>query len=72
VRRLPAGAADLYIDAAADALSGVFLIGVPILLLGCGLTWLMREVPLRSSTGNMERRRERSAATRPEPDLLPR
>ena len=72
VRRLPATAADLYIDAAAEALTGVFLIGAPILLVGCGLTWLLKELPLRSSTGNVERSRERSAAARAEPDLLPR
>ena len=34
----------------ADAITGVFLVAVPVLLLGFALTWFLREVPLRTST----------------------
>jgi MFS family permease len=33
----------------ADSITGVFLYAVPLVVLAFGLTWLLREVPLRSS-----------------------
>lgn len=35
------------VDAYANALSTVFLVAVPVVLVAFGLTWLLREVPLR-------------------------
>jgi len=50
IQALPDGIRADYIGGFADALTGVFLLAVPLMLLGFGLTWLLRDVPLRTST----------------------
>jgi len=49
VQALPDGVRADYITGFADALTGVFLLAVPLMLVGFGLTWLLRDVPLRTS-----------------------
>ena len=48
---LPAAEEAAFVDAFATALTDVFLIAVPVMLVAFGLTWLLREIPLRSSVG---------------------
>ncbi len=49
IRSLPAAAQRLYEVAFSDALSSVFLLGVPAVLLAFALTWLLRETPLSAT-----------------------
>jgi EmrB/QacA subfamily drug resistance transporter len=35
----------------ADAIGGVFLVAVPIMVVGFAMTWLLRETPLRNTSG---------------------
>jgi len=49
IRALPAAAQVIYKTAFSDALSSVFLLAVPVVLLAFALTWLLREVPLRKA-----------------------
>ena len=46
-RRCPTGPRTAYVDAFADALTGVFLYAIPLAVVGIGLTLLLRETPLR-------------------------
>lgn len=41
--------------ACADAITGTFLVAVPLLLAGFLLTWLLEEVPLRTSSADGDR-----------------
>lgn len=38
-----------FIDGFAEALTSVFVVATPVMLLAFGLTWLLKEIPLRSS-----------------------
>jgi hypothetical protein len=51
VQQLPEAMRVDYVDAFAGALTSVFLLAVPLLLVAFGLTWLFREHPLRTSAG---------------------
>jgi EmrB/QacA subfamily drug resistance transporter len=55
VAQLPAAEQAHLAGAYADAITGVFLVGVPLLLAGFLLTWLLKEVPLRTSSGQDQR-----------------
>jgi hypothetical protein len=39
----------------ADAITGVFRLAVPVLLVGWAVTWLLREIPLRTVSGQDQR-----------------
>jgi predicted histidine transporter YuiF (NhaC family) len=57
----------------ADAITSVFLYGVPLLLAGFLVTWLLREVPLRQTTHAVDRGREMAAGSAPgtaEPEVV--
>lgn len=47
IQHLPPAIRVDFVDAYAQALQTVFLVAVPIALVGFALTWLLREVPLR-------------------------
>jgi EmrB/QacA subfamily drug resistance transporter len=50
VRELPAAERAAFVAGFADSLTTVFLYATPLVMLAFGLTWLLREVPLRSTT----------------------
>jgi hypothetical protein len=51
IRHLPRGIHDAYIAAFAASLQPVFLVGACVGVVAFALTWLLREVPLRKTTG---------------------
>jgi EmrB/QacA subfamily drug resistance transporter len=51
VRHLPPAAHDAYVGAVANALHPVFLAAAAVMLVGFALTWLLRDVPLRTTAG---------------------
>lgn len=51
ITALPGAARTEVVDAFAGALSSVFFISVPVMLVGFALSWFLREIPLRSSSG---------------------
>jgi hypothetical protein len=51
VRHLPPAIHDAYVTAVATALHPVFLTAAAVMLVGFGLTWLLRDVPLRTTAG---------------------
>ena len=55
VRQLPQGIHDTYVSAFAGALEPVFLVGAAVGVAAFLLTWLLREMPLRHSTGAREK-----------------
>jgi EmrB/QacA subfamily drug resistance transporter len=57
----------------ADAITSVFLYGVPLMLTGFLVTWLLHEVPLRQSTHPVDHGRELAAGSAPgtgEPEVV--
>jgi EmrB/QacA subfamily drug resistance transporter len=50
--RLPAAVHKGFVDAYAASLHTVFLVGVPISAVAFGLTWLLKEVPLRQTVAS--------------------
>jgi hypothetical protein len=59
---LPAAVRGDVVTVFASALTDVFLLAVPLVLLGFGLTWLLREIPLRTSTAPGAAEVDRSVA----------
>jgi EmrB/QacA subfamily drug resistance transporter len=59
VAKLPPGIHDAYVSAFASSLEPVFLVGAAIGVAAFLLTWLLRETPLRQSTGAGEKAGER-------------
>jgi EmrB/QacA subfamily drug resistance transporter len=55
LHRMPAAERTQTAAAFADAIGGVFLVAVPVLVAGFALTWLLRETALRTTSG-MDRR----------------
>jgi MFS family permease len=55
LHRLPASEQVQTASAFADAIGGVFLVTVPLLVVGFALSWLLRESPLRTSSGTDRR-----------------
>ena len=51
IAALPAAQKAVFVDVFAGALTDVFLVAVPVMLVAFGLTWLLREIPLRSASG---------------------
>jgi EmrB/QacA subfamily drug resistance transporter len=54
IRRLPAAQQATVIDAIAESVSHVFVFAAPVMALAFLVTWTIREVPLRRSTGAVE------------------
>ena len=65
VRSLPPDSLAEVTNAFAESLTAVFLIATPLIAVAFGLTWLLREVPLRSSTHAVDHSRELAAASAP-------
>ena len=55
LKRLPADLQHIILQAYSDALHPVFLTAVPIALIAFALSWFMREVPLRTVSGEQAR-----------------
>lgn len=73
IQQLPEPARTDYVAGFADALTTVFLYAVPLMVIAFGLTWLLREVPLRSSTHAVDHARELGSTAAPgtaEPDAF--
>ena len=51
-----------FLHAFVDALSPVFLVGAALTLLAFGLSWLLREVPLRGTTAAADLAKSAEAA----------
>jgi EmrB/QacA subfamily drug resistance transporter len=64
VQRLPEAARATFVAGFADSLTTVFLFAVPLVLVAFALTWLLREVPLRSSIHGDDHRGEHAAEPR--------
>jgi hypothetical protein len=62
IAHLPAGEAAGMATAFADAITGVFRIAVPFLLVGWAITWLLKEVPLRTASGRQAAAADRAGA----------
>ena len=62
VNALPSTMRTQVVSAADAALSTVFLCAVPLLALAFGLTWLVREIPLRGAAARVDHEREVTAA----------
>jgi EmrB/QacA subfamily drug resistance transporter len=63
VRHLPSALHHAYVDAVAAALHPVFLAAAAVMLVGFALTWLLKDVPLRT-TAATENARSASTAAR--------
>ena len=81
IRALPGPLADAVVEAVARSVHTVFLVAVPVILLGFALIWLLREIPLRETVhvgASLEGAGENLAATfetatdpdHPVPDLV--
>ncbi len=51
IAALPPAQKALFVDVFSGALTDVFLVAVPVMLVAFGLTWLLREIPLRQASG---------------------
>jgi hypothetical protein len=51
VRSLPPALHDAYVGAVASALHPVFLVAAAVMLVGFALSWLLEDVPLRTTSG---------------------
>jgi EmrB/QacA subfamily drug resistance transporter len=67
LRQLPPAIHDLYISAYAAALHPVFLTASGVMAIAFGLSWLLREVPLRETTVATEETGDPSPATQNRP-----
>ena len=65
VRSLPPDVLAQVANAFAESLTAVFLIATPLIAVAFGLTWLLKEVPLRSSTHAVDHSRELAASAAP-------
>jgi hypothetical protein len=52
VRKLPPAVHDVFLQAFAHSLHGVFLWGMAIAVIPFGLSWLLKEVPLRTTVAH--------------------
>jgi EmrB/QacA subfamily drug resistance transporter len=55
IAQLPPSERAALASAFSDAITNVFLVAVPVILVGFALTWLLREAPLRTSSGQAQR-----------------
>ncbi len=69
VRKLPPAVHDVFLQAFAHSLHGVFLWGMAIAVIPFGLSWLLKEVPLRTTVAH-EPEPGDEAATTPERDQI--
>ncbi|TAM89692.1 MAG: DHA2 family efflux MFS transporter permease subunit [Jatrophihabitans sp.] len=66
--KLPAPVHDAFVSAYAAALQPVFLTGVPIAAVAFALTWLLKEVPLRTTAGAPDQAQALAPTAMPAPD----
>jgi hypothetical protein len=59
---LPTADKVVFIDAFATALTDVFLIAVPVMVVAFALTWFLREIPLMASSGQTRALAQQDAA----------
>jgi MFS family permease len=62
IAALPTAEKATFVAGFSDALTGVFLIGVPVIGIGFLLSFLLREIPLRSTSGNARALAEQEVA----------
>lgn len=55
IRELPIAEQDRLASAFVEAITPIFLIVVPVVLVGFAVTWMLKEVPLRTSSGQARR-----------------
>jgi hypothetical protein len=74
LRQLPPAIHEAYVAAYAAALHPVFLTASGVMLIAFGLSWLLRDVPLRETAGQPDPQApaEPQPAPRPEPALAGR
>jgi hypothetical protein len=74
LRQLPPAIHEAYVAAYAAALHPVFLTASGVMLIAFGLSWMLRDVPLRETAGQPETEAptESQPAPRPEPALAAR
>jgi hypothetical protein len=51
IKRLPPAQHSAFVSIFSDSLQPVFVVGAVLIVVAFGLTWLLREVPLRKSVG---------------------
>jgi EmrB/QacA subfamily drug resistance transporter len=76
IQHLPSAFHEMYVTAVAVALHPVFLTATAVMVVAFGLTWRLRDVPLRETAGAAEvgesvRRREADSDPEPEPVPAP-
>jgi hypothetical protein len=76
IEHLPTAIHEVYVAAVAVALHPVFLTATVVMVVAFGLTWRLRDVPLRETAGAAETGqsvpcREADSASEPEPALAP-
>jgi EmrB/QacA subfamily drug resistance transporter len=62
IQALPGAEKAAVVDGFANALTSVFLIAVPVILVGFFISLLLKEIPLRSTSGNARALAERDVA----------
>jgi hypothetical protein len=65
IQHLPAAQKLSYVSAFASSLTTVFLWATPLMALAFGITWLLHEVPLRSTVHAVDHAREMAAGSAP-------
>jgi predicted MFS family arabinose efflux permease len=65
IRQLPDAVRHTYVAGFADSLTTVFLWATPLIVLAFALSWLLREVPLRTSVETVDHTREVAAVSAP-------
>ncbi len=51
IAAMPAAQKEAFVGIFSGALTDVFLVAVPVMLVAFALTWLLREIPLRQASG---------------------
>lgn len=67
IRALPEAARTVYVSAFAESLTTVFLWATPLIVLAFALTWLLHEVPLKTSVDAVDHARKLAAGAAPAP-----
>lgn len=65
LRALPPEALDRVVTAFAESLTSVFFVATPLIAVAFGITWFLKETPLRRSTQSADLARELAAGSAP-------
>jgi EmrB/QacA subfamily drug resistance transporter len=71
IEALPAGARASFVTGFAGAITDVFLIAVPVMLVAFGVSFLLRDVPLRAHSGDAQKHELQRVAAEAEAAALP-